>query len=128
KEVAARAPELINDPTNTTWDVAVDGEALELSPRRLDDPRFAWRVADIPAASHPTVAAALAYVGKARHGDRVWDPFVGSGAELVERTRLGTYARLVGTDVDEAALAAARLNLAAANVDATLVQADARAY
>jgi 23S rRNA G2445 N2-methylase RlmL len=128
KEVAARAPELINDPTQTTWDVAVSDDALELSPRRLDDPRFAWRVADIPAASHPTVAAALAYVGEARHGDRVWDPFVGSGAELIERTRLGTYATLQGTDLDEAALAAARQNLAAANVEATLAQADARTY
>jgi 23S rRNA G2445 N2-methylase RlmL len=128
KEVTAKAPELVNDPTQTTWDVFVSDDALEISPRRLDDPRFAWRVADIPAASHPTVAAALAYVGGAKHGDRVWDPFAGSAAELIERTRLGTYASLVGTDLDDTALAAARLNLASANVDATLVNADARSY
>lgn len=128
KEVTARAPELVNDPTQTTWDVFVGDGALELSPRRIDDPRFAWRVAEIPAASHPTVAAALAYVGQARHGDRVWDPFAGSGAELVERARLGTFASLLGTDLDGAALSAARLNLAAAHLDATLVQADARTY
>jgi hypothetical protein len=128
KEVATRAPELINDPTQTTWDVAADDRYIILSPRRIDDPRFAWRVADIPAASHPTVAAALAYVGEARHGDRVWDPFVGSGGELIERTRLGTYASLLGTDLDDAALAAARQNLAAARVDAKLVNADARTY
>jgi 23S rRNA G2445 N2-methylase RlmL len=128
KDVTARAPELVNDPTQTTWDVFVADDALEISPRRLDDPRFAWRVADIPAASHPTVAAALAYVGEAKHGDRVWDPFVGSGAELIERTRLGTYASLLGTDLDDTALAAARLNLAAANVDAKLVAADARTH
>ena len=128
KDVATRAPELINDPTQTTWDVNVTDDALELSPRRLDDPRFSWRVADIPAASHPTVAAALARVGEAKHGDRVWDPFVGSAAELIERSRLGTYASLLGTDLDEAALAAAKQNLARANVDVKLVNADARTF
>ena len=128
KEVTARAPELINDPTQTTWDVLVGDHALELAPRRFDDPRFAWRVADIPAASHPTVAAALAYVGEARKGDRVWDPFAGSAAELIERTRLGAYASLLGTDLDDKALAAARLNLASAHVEATLATADARTH
>jgi tRNA G10 N-methylase Trm11 len=128
KEVTARAPELVNDPTQTTWDIAVTDDALELAPRRLDDPRFAWRVSDIPAASHPTVAAALAYVAGARHGDRVWDPFVGSAAELIERTRLGPYASLAGTDLDEAALTAAAQNLAAAHVEATLTRADARTH
>jgi hypothetical protein len=141
KDVTVRAPELVNDPTQTTWDVLVvpaartesgrlhlGDHALELAPRRIEDPRFAWRVAEIPAASHPTVAAALAYVAGAKHGDRVWDPFVGSGAELIERTRLGSYASLLGTDLDGTALAAARLNLAAAHVEATLVEADARKH
>jgi 23S rRNA G2445 N2-methylase RlmL len=126
KDVTTTAPELVNDPTQTTWDVFVADDALEISPRRLDDPRFAWRVTDIPAASHPTVAAALAYVGQAKHGDRVWDPFCGSAAELIERTRLGTYQSLLGTDLDMTALAAARQNLATAHVDAKLANADAR--
>ena len=128
KQVAERAPELVNDPTQTTWDVTIADGALELAPRRYTDPRFAWRVAEIPAASHPSVAAALAMVGEAKHGDRVWDPFVGSAAELIERTRLGTYASLLGTDIDEAALAAARRNCEAARVDAKLVRADARTH
>ncbi|HSN27866.1 MAG TPA: methyltransferase, partial [Kofleriaceae bacterium] len=127
RDVAARAPELVNDPTQTVWDVLVDEGALELVPRRADDPRFAWRVAEVPAASHPTVAAALAFVAGARAGERVWDPFCGSGAELVERARLGPCT-LLGTDVDESALAAARANLAAANVDATVALADARSH
>jgi SAM-dependent methyltransferase len=125
RDVAARAPELINDPTETTWDVLVDEGALELVPRRADDPRFAWRVAEVPAASHPSVAAALAFAAGARDGDRVWDPFCGSGAELVERARMGPCT-LLGTDVSEDALVAARKNLAAANVTATLAIADAR--
>jgi hypothetical protein len=128
RDVAARAPELVNDPTQTTWDVLVDDGALELVPRRADDPRFSWRVAEVPAASHPTVAAALAFVAGARDGDRVWDPFVGSGGELVERARLGACSLLLGTDISDDALAAARKNLDAAGVTATLANADARTH
>ena len=130
KAVTARAPDLINDPTQTTWDFLVDDEAgtLDVVPRRAADPRFAWRVAEVAAASHPTVAAALARVAGARDGDRVWDPFVGSGSELVERARLGPCASLLGSDLDDAALAAARANLDAAGVRADLVNADARSH
>jgi SAM-dependent methyltransferase len=133
RDVTAAAPELVNDPSQTTWDVLVDdadaraGTVLELVPRQAEDPRFAWRTAEVPAASHPTVAAALAFVAGARDGDRVWDPFCGSGAELVERARLGPCT-LLGTDIDDAALAAARENLAAARVTATLAIADARTH
>ena len=123
-------PELINDPTQTTWEIAVDpaprGVALRARPRRIDDPRFAYRTGDIPAASHPTVAAALARLAGARPDDVVWDPFVGSALELCERARLGPYARLLGTDQDPAALAVARQNLDAAGApDAELLRADA---
>jgi len=130
RDVAAAAPELINDPTATTWDVLVDDDArtLALVPRKLDDPRFAYRVADIPAASHPTVAAALAWLGDARPGDRVWDPFCGSGLELVERARRGPLRSLLGTDLDPRALDAARANLAAAGVTAELAAGDARSH
>ncbi|HVV83080.1 MAG TPA: methyltransferase, partial [Kofleriaceae bacterium] len=126
--VAERAPALRNRPRATTWDVVVTGgdRWLELRPRRLDDHRFDWRVADVPAASHPTVAAALVRVAGARDGEQVWDPFVGSGAELCERGRLGPCT-LRGSDLDARALAAARANLTAAGlVDrAVLVEGDA---
>jgi hypothetical protein len=130
RDVAAAAPALINDPVATTWDVVVDDEArhLALAPRRLDDPRFDYRVADVPAASHPTVAAALAWLAGARPDDRVWDPFCGSGVELVERARRGPARRLLGSDVDGAAIEAARANLAAAEVPAELAIADARTH
>ncbi|HEY0482534.1 MAG TPA: methyltransferase [Kofleriaceae bacterium] len=130
RDVTAAVPALVNDPTATTWDVVVDDETrtLALEPRRLDDPRFAYRVADIPAASHPTVAAALAWLGEARPADRVWDPFCGSGLELIERARRGPLRSLLGTDLDPAALDAARANLAAAGLTAELVAADARSH
>jgi len=129
KLVAAAQPSLINDPTATTWDVIADLDArrLELRPRRFTDTRFAWRVRDVPAASHPTIAAALARVAGARDREVVWDPFVGSGAELVERAQLGPCT-LIGTDLDPKALEAARANLSAAQLEARLELADARTF
>ena len=126
RDVTAAAPELVNDPTQTTWDLAVARDHLELVPRRAADPRFAYRVAEVPAASHPTVAAAIAWLSAPRVGDRVWDPFCGSGLELVERARAGDFATLEGSDLDAAALDAARQNLGV--LRATLVHADARTH
>lgn len=120
------APALRNQPRDTTWEVVVtaDEAHLELRPHRYADERFTWRVADVPAASHPTIAAALARIAGAQAGEHVWDPFCGSGAELCERGRLGA-AHLHGTDLDERALAATRQNLAAAGLTATLARGDA---
>ncbi len=131
--MAARAPELLNDPRDSTWEAVVratgSGDAARvrvvLVPRALADARFAYRVAEVPAASHPTIAAALARLGGARDGDVVWDPFVGSGLELAERARLGPYAELLGSDLDERALAAARKNLTRARVTARFELGDA---
>jgi 23S rRNA G2445 N2-methylase RlmL len=132
-EVAARRPDLVNDPTDTTWRVRVSegggAVAIALEPRKLDDPRFAYRVADVPAASHPTVAAGLARLAAihspAPAADVVWDPFVGSGLELCERGRLAPVRRLVGSDASADAIEAARANLASAGVTAELSVADA---
>ncbi len=127
--VREAAPELVNDPTESPWEVRVvdKGSHVELLfvPTGLDDPRFTYRVRDVPAASHPTVAAALARLAGARPQDVVWDPFVGSGSELVERARLGPARELVGTDLDPRALEAARENLAAAKVVARVQRRDA---
>lgn len=129
RDVTAGAPELINDPTATTWDVLVGDGALDIVPRRAVDPRFTYRTADVPAASHPTVAAALAYVAAPRVGERVWDPFVGSGSELVECARRANAALdLVGSDLDDAALEASRTNLAAAGLTASIERGDATSF
>jgi precorrin-6B methylase 2 len=121
EQIAANCPNIINDPTSTTWDVIVstsnDSKKLEVELRpRFDDPRFAYRLGDVPAASHPTIAAALVRVAGVRPDDIVWDPFVGSGSELIEVALLGRGPRLVGSDLDEPALATARENARAAGV------------
>ncbi len=131
--LALLRPELVNDPRGAPWEVRVAVERdlvrVELRPRGLDDPRFTWRRGSVPASSHPTVAAALAEAAGVRDGDVVWDPFVGAGAELVERALLGPYASLLGTDLDPAALDHARANLAAAEHGAaSLVLGDACLY
>jgi 23S rRNA G2445 N2-methylase RlmL len=129
RAIGAAAPGLVNDPTASTWTVSIahDDDAVEvlLAPRSLDDPRFVWRKGDVPAASHPTIAAALARVAGVREDDVVWDPFVGSGAELVERSLLGPVAALYGSDVDPKALGVAEANLAAAGLTARLERRDA---
>jgi 23S rRNA G2445 N2-methylase RlmL len=129
KAIARRAQALTNDPTRSTWEVLVTirGAQIEVAlvPRALPDPRFTWRAGDVPAASHPTIAAALAQVAGVRADDVVWDPFTGSGAELVERALRGPYRSLLGSDVDERALAVARKNLDGVGLTARLERADA---
>ncbi|MBN1772796.1 MAG: HEAT repeat domain-containing protein [Deltaproteobacteria bacterium] len=132
RRTAERRPELQNDPTGSPWELRVaelEGHVrAALCPRGLPDPRFAWRVADVPASSHPTLAAALARVGGARRDDVVWDPFVGSGAELLERARRGPFARLLGTDTDARALSAAGRNARAAGVALELARGEATCF
>jgi len=119
-----------NDPQESTWEVLIDAArgTLELCPRRFDDPRFAYRAEDVRAASHPTLAAALARVAGVRADDVVWDPFVGSGLELIERGLLGPYCELHGTDLESQALTAARANAERAQLSLRLAQGDARTH
>ncbi len=117
--VSRLRPELVNDPTASPWEVVVDDSngalQVELRPRWHDE-RFAYRVGEVPAASHPTIAAAIARLAGVRPDDVVWDPFTGSGLELVERGLLGPYARLIGSDLDPKALVTADANLKSAGL------------
>jgi hypothetical protein len=125
-------PHLINDPRDSPWEARVRESggrtSIELIPRGYRDTRFDYRAADVPASSHPTIAAALARTLPLKPDDVVWDPFVGAGLELVERARLGAFRRLLGSDVDPRAIEAARANLDRAGVSASLEVADATTY
>lgn len=125
QSVQRRTTALLNDTERAPWTVRArsDGRGeLLLLPRIDRDPRFAYRQRDVRAASHPTIAAALARASELRPDDVVWDPFTGSGLELIERALRGPFAELWGTDIDPKALAAARANLDAAGLRANLVQ------
>ena len=128
RQLASLRPSWINDPSRRQWEFLVEQRGprvhVELAPRRAD-PRFTYRERDVPAASHPTLAAALARIADVRPTDRAWDPFVGSGSELVEAARRAPGVRLVGSDIDPAAIAVARHNLGVAGVEAELLVGDA---
>ncbi|MEY2598981.1 MAG: hypothetical protein RLZZ142_1240 [Verrucomicrobiota bacterium] len=111
-------PRLLNDPRNAPWEIQIlrttAGFSVELSPRLRPDPRFAYRQGDVPAASHPPLAATLARIAGVSENETVWDPFCGSGLELIERCLLGGVSRVFGTDLAPEAIETARANLRAA--------------
>lgn len=118
----ALCPEILNDPRNAPWAVDIHpskrGDSVELRPRLSPDPRFSYRERDVPAASHPPLAACMARLAGHVDGDIVWDPFCGSGLELIERTLLGGVRQVYGTDLSSAAIAKIQKNFAAAHGEA----------
>jgi 23S rRNA G2445 N2-methylase RlmL len=128
-------PGLLNDPRQALWAIDIhlgkNGARVEARPRFSPDPRFSYRQADIPAASHPPLAAALAFLAGPHPDEQVWDPFCGSGLELIERVRLGGVRSLTGTDKNPAALDIARKNFQQAGphpTEARFVPCDFRQY
>jgi tRNA (guanine6-N2)-methyltransferase len=65
----------------------------------------------LPASLRPSAAAALVWLTRPRPGDTFLDPMCGSATVLIERALAGRYQRLIGGDIDERALAAARRNV-----------------
>ncbi|MCX6968470.1 MAG: methyltransferase [Verrucomicrobia bacterium] len=119
-------PEILNDARNAPWSVEIHptgrGNSVELSPRLSPDPRFSYRQADVPAASHPPLAACMARLAGKREGEIVWDPFCGSGLELVERALLGGVRSVLGTDLSPEAIGISKRNFAAANLSVATAQ------
>ncbi|NBV84809.1 MAG: hypothetical protein EBS01_00755 [Verrucomicrobia bacterium] len=121
ERVFAKAPELLNDPRAALWEIMIResaaGISVELRPRLRPDPRFDYRQGDVPAASHPPLAAAMARIAQVGQtgGERIWDPFCGSGLELAECVLMGGVESVFGTDLSSAAVAVADANVAAAS-------------
>jgi predicted RNA methylase len=104
--LAADAPEL--------WVFAID--AAYYFCRRVRDDRRRDRLAERPGSLPPTIAAAMAFLGHPSDGDVVLDPVCGSGSLLAEAHRLAPAARLLGFDIDPAAIAVAKRNLVQTDV------------
>ena len=115
-----KSPDLLNGGGDTPWTLEIRSanraNRLELVPKILPDPRFAYRRRDIPAASHPPLAACMARLAGPRQNEIVWDPFCGSGLELIERSLLGGVKKIIGTDLSPGALQIAEQNFTAANL------------
>jgi tRNA G10 N-methylase Trm11 len=63
--------------------------------------------------------------------ETAWDPFCGSGLELIERVRLGGVSRVLGTDLSPTAIEATRSNWQAARfsgVRTDFIQKDFREF
>ncbi len=118
--VHALCPEILNDARNVTWTIDLypggRGHSVELRPNLTPDPRFYYRRRDVPASSHPPLAACMARLAGRVENEIVWDPFCGSGLELIESALLGGVRGIHGTDLSPAAIAIARDNFAAAPV------------
>ena len=125
----ALSPSILNDSRQSLWSVDVipetssstpsgRGESMvELRPRLYPDPRLGYRQDDIAAASHPPLAACMVRLAGVKPDEIVWDPFCGSGLELVERSLRGGVVMAYGTDLDAKAIAVARENFDAARRD-----------
>ena len=124
--VASRAfalcPQILNDSREAPWAIDIHGtkggSSVELRPRLSPDPRHTYRVGDVPAASHPPLAACMARLAGRVDNESIWDPFCGSGLELIERTLLGGVRRVYGTDLSATAINIAERNFAAAGLGA----------
>lgn len=116
--VYALCPEILNDPRSATWEIDIHPGAhqvaVELRPKLSPDPRFTYRRNDVPAASYPPLAACLAQFAGQAPDEVVWDPFCGSGLELIERALRGGVGGIYGTDRSPEAIAIAKANFAAA--------------
>ena len=116
----ALCPEILNDARTAPWSVDIQpegsGHSVELRPRLIPDPRYYFRKQDVPAASHPPLAACLARWAGSFKNEVVWDPFCGSGTELIERALLGGVQTVHGTDLSSEAIAIARENFEAAKL------------
>jgi len=133
RQVYAQCPEILNDPRNVTWTIDMypeaRGQSVELRPNMTPDPRYAYRRRDVPAASHPPLAACLARLAGRLPNEVIWDPFCGSGLELIESALLGGARSVCGTDLSSEAIAIAQNNFAAAqvkSVPATFICGDFR--
>ncbi|MEI8341489.1 MAG: methyltransferase domain-containing protein [Verrucomicrobiota bacterium] len=117
----ALCPQILNDARDALWAIDIHpagrGNSVELRPRLSPDPRYYFRRQDVPAASHPPLAACMARLAGKLENGIVWDPFCGSGSELIERALLGGVRCVHGTDLSEEAIDITRENFSAAKVD-----------
>ena len=114
-------PKILNDAREAPWSLDVflapTATIEEIRPRVSPDPRLEYRLKAVNAASHPPIAACMARLAGTDDQEMVWDPFCGSGLELIEMAMHAKVKCVVGTDLSESAIAMMKGNFAAAKLD-----------
>jgi hypothetical protein len=100
-----------NDPRDYDVNIEQAGRDLVAQVGPLFRSRRFPAMARMPASANPVLAAMVVALAKIRAGDIVLDPFCGAATMLVEAAATGVGTRLLGSDVDPVALAAATANL-----------------
>jgi Putative RNA methylase family UPF0020 len=118
---------LINDPKSAPWELLLhvqNGPLLwRFTPKA--HMRFSADRDRVAAATAYPLAAAMVLLSEVSADDVVWDPFAGSGTELLERQRL-PHKRLIATDYEEKALSHLREQLGK-DAHCTILRHDVRA-
>jgi 23S rRNA G2445 N2-methylase RlmL len=107
--------------------VYVTGESAVAGLRLTPEPLHRRSRVEHGAASlNATVGAAMCRLTQPREGEVVLDPMCGAGTVLVERARLADPRLLIGGDLFIEPVRKARTNVGAADIDACLLNWDAR--
>jgi 23S rRNA G2445 N2-methylase RlmL len=123
--LASEYPHWINSPSryDIEFRIMLEADRIRLYWKAftIEDERFSYRAADVPASIHPVAAAGIIRMMPLSTGEavRVLDPFCGSGTLLVEREKRSPCRELVGVDITSRAIEAARRNLNAAGLKHT---------
>jgi tRNA (guanine6-N2)-methyltransferase len=116
-----------NDPGGWQLNFRLHHDALVCEVGALYQTARFGRLARIPASTTPVVSAVLARLAKPESGQAVLDPFCGAGTNLITVAALQSDVRLLGSDLQGQALAAARQNLdRLSTTPSCLFRADAR--
>ena len=134
EQVYALCPEILNDARNVTWTLDVyaakRGFSVELRPNLTPIRALIIGGATSPLPRIRNWPPAWRDSRGRVESEIVWDPFCGSGSELIERALLGNVGAIHGTDLSAEAVAISRDNFAAAGtpVPAYFVRQDFRDY
>ena len=122
------------------WRLAEDDAALDVWVEVLGDDAHVgirlspftlaqrdYKQAHIPGSLPPTVAYSLVQLSNPQPGDLFLDPMCGAGTILIERALSGRYRYLLGGDIAQDAVEAARTNIGRKHRPRQLFRWDARA-
>jgi SAM-dependent methyltransferase len=114
-----------NEPGGWQLNVRLDHGTLVCEIGALYQTARFGRMVRLPASTTPVVSAVLARLLKPERGHLVLDPFCGAATNLLTVVSQQPDVRLIGADVQSAALAAARENLGRVTAEWRLLRADA---